>query len=118
MYRVNLLRLKKFILSFFLLLFFTSCSASNHAGVTYVDEPQLDVVDEQTWFTYYQDQFDAFEGSVLSPPENYPMVARQAYQRASVEWNDKVSSAKTNTMLIWIGTLILVPTTIMLIAMP
>lgn len=112
------LNFKRVLLSVFVFTLFVSCSASNHAGITYVKEPPENTSDEQTWFSYYQDQFDAFEGNVLSPPENYPKVARQAYQRASLEWEEKLSSASNKTMLAYIAAGILIPIAITLALTP
>lgn len=109
MSRNYLLKLAKISTTIFLVTLFMSCSAASHVGQTFVNEPSINESNEQTWFTYYQDQFDAFEGNVLSPQDNYPKVARQAYQRASLDWNNKVSSAKSSSQLLLIGGLILIP---------
>jgi len=86
------------VLAAFLLV---SCTASRHAGVASIQRPALTETDENTWFTYWQDQLDAFEGRVLAPPLEYPAVAKSAYQRAVQEWNMKVADAQTNTILVW-----------------
>jgi hypothetical protein len=80
-----------------------SCSASEHAGVAYKQTPALTEKDENVWFEYYQDQLDAHRGKVISPPMNYPPVAKSAYNRAAQEWNLKVQEAQTQTYIAWIA---------------
>ena len=79
-----------------------SCSASQHAGVTTIKEPSLSENDQNIWFSYYQDQFDALEGNVMPPGEQYPKSAHQGYEQAKDEWNKKVSRAKGRTTLLYV----------------
>ena len=65
--------------------------------MTSVDLPLASEENESAWFLYYQDQFDAHMGSVASPSDQYPQVASRAYERAKVDWNQKVLSAKRRT---------------------
>ena len=81
---------------------FISCTASQHAGITNVKEPPLSESNQSVWFLYYQDQFDAFKGNVLSPSDEYPQSAHQGYEQAKDEWNNKVNRAKGRTTLIYI----------------
>lgn len=80
-----------------------SCSASEHAGVSYKKRPALTETDEQVWLEYWQDQFDARRGKVITPPMEYPAVAHNAYQRAAQDWNLKEQEARTQTYIAWIA---------------
>lgn len=51
------------------------------------------------WFSYWEDQFDAYEGNVIAPGSEYPEVARQQYQRAKTDWDKKVEVANTKSQL-------------------
>jgi len=80
-----------------------SCSASQHAGKTNVSRPSASETNEALWFTYWQDQFDAYEGNVVAPTTpQYPEVAIQAYQQAKAEWNHKADEAATKTKILLI----------------
>jgi hypothetical protein len=81
-----------------------SCSASEHAGVTYKQRPAMTENNENVWFAYWEDQFDAQSGRVVAPPMEYPAVARSAYGRAQQEWNMKVQDAAANTSTAYIVT--------------
>lgn len=82
------------------LLFLGSCSASKHVGVTLVKEPSLREVSEEKWLIYWQDQFDANSGKVNPPSDEFPDVARRAYQKAKIEWDIRVTEARMNTWLV------------------
>jgi hypothetical protein len=95
--------------------FLSSCAASQHAGVANIQRPALTETNEDTWFTYWQDQLDAFEGRVLAPPMEYPAVAKSAYARANQEWNMKVADASTKTYLAWSGGAVLLSVLLLLV---
>ena len=79
-----------------------SCSASEHAGVSYKRRPTLTEANETVWFEYWQDQLDANRGKVIAPPLEYPAVAKSAYERAVQDWNMKVNEAQTQTNIAWV----------------
>lgn len=83
--------------------------AGTHPGVTVVPSPAATEQDANKWFAYYQDQVDAYKGVVLPPSDQSPTAAKQGYQRAVVYWGDKVNSAKSKSLLAWIGVLVIVP---------
>jgi hypothetical protein len=78
-----------------------SCSASEHASVSYKHRPPLTETNETTWFSYWEDQLDANRGRVISPPMEYPPVAHSAYERAVQDWNMKANEAQTKTYIAW-----------------
>jgi len=80
-----------------------SCSASEHAGVSYKRRPALTESNETVWFEYWQDQLDANRGKVIAPPMEYPAVAKSAYQRAVQDWNMKADEAETKTYIAYIA---------------
>lgn len=83
-------------------LLFSSCAqsfygapkpVSVHPGVTVVAKPPLAEKDEKKWFTYYQDQFDAYEGMVAMPSDEYPEIAKTAYYKAKKEREAKMNQS-------------------------
>jgi hypothetical protein len=102
MIRKSLTHIVRFLVPVLVVSLLTSCAASDHAGKTYIQRPALTVTDENTWFSYWQDQFDAMEGRVIAPSLDYPKEAHSAYDRAAQEWGMKVSDASTKTTLAWI----------------
>ena len=56
-----------------------------------------------TWFNYYQDQFDAYEGDVIPPDNNYPNAATLGFEKALADWKVKDKKATKNTILVSIG---------------
>ena len=80
-----------------------SCSASEHAGVSYKRRPALTEANESVWFEYWQDQFDAYRGKVIAPPMEYPAVAKSAYDRAAQDWNLKAQEADSKTTIAWVA---------------
>jgi hypothetical protein len=80
-----------------------SCSASQHAGVSYKRRPALTETNETVWFEYWQDQFDANRGKVIAPPMDYPPVAKSAYDRAAQDWNLKAKEAENQTTIAWVA---------------
>lgn len=66
-------------------------STSQHAGIVTVPRPATTEQDANTWFMYYRDQFDAFEGAVLPPSAESPDVEKQAYQRAAGDYRARAS---------------------------
>ena len=96
------LKITRVIVALLVVSMFISCTASQHAGVTTIIEPPLSENNQSAWFLYYQDQFDAFKGNVMSPSNQYPEPAHQGYEQAKDEWNKKVSQAKGKTTLLFI----------------
>jgi hypothetical protein len=85
-----------------------SCAASQHAGVTYVNKPSMKETNEALWLSYWQDQFDAYNGNVVQPSTvEYNQSAINAYQRAKMEWDEKVFMASTNSSILLYGGLTL-----------
>lgn len=88
------------IMFLLIFLFLGSCSASKHAGVTLVKEPSVGEVSEEKWIVYWQDQFDAKSGNVNPPYDEFPDVARRAYQKAKIEWDNRTTEARMNTLIL------------------
>ena len=89
-----------------------SCTASKHLGTTTIQKPSKKELNEEAWFTYWQDQLDANGGYVPAPfSSDYPQSAVEGYNRAKVDWDAKVQQAKLGTACIWgsagIGLLVL-----------
>ena len=84
-----------------------SCSASTHYGVTTVAEPPKQESDVNKWFLYYQDQFDATSGKVSSPSEEYPIQAKEGYQKALENWKTKVKDKSSISTPIVVGLVII-----------
>lgn len=80
--------------------FLVSCTASQHAGILKVTRPALTETDEAIWYAYYEDQFDGYDGKVVSPGAEYPEAARRGYERAMHDWDGKNANALVNTFLI------------------
>jgi hypothetical protein len=95
-------------------LFFVGCSVSTHPGVTTIAKPSQNENTEAVWLNYYQDQFDAYKGAVIAPTSEYPDAAKQAFQRAASEYQNKVVTAANKTQLSWLGGSILVAIIIVL----
>jgi hypothetical protein len=64
---------------------------SKHPGTTSVQKPAITESDEGKWFSYYQDQFDCYEGQVSLPSE--PEEAKKGYFLAKKEWDEAVRNA-------------------------
>jgi hypothetical protein len=97
-------------LSLILFLFMVGCTASQHAGVATIRKPQLTDNREAVWLSYWQDQFDAYEGNVVPPQSGtYPQVAIDAWQRAKLQWDHKVETASANNSIIIYSTLAILP---------
>ncbi len=77
-----------------------SCTASQHAGVATIHQPPLAENNDSTWFSYYQDQFDAYEGKVLPPGDQYPQAAQKAYQQAKKDRESKELNAFWGTVVV------------------
>jgi hypothetical protein len=71
--------------------------------MTYKKRPLMTEKNENVWFEYWEDQFDARGGRVIAPSMQYPQVAHNAYGRALQEWNMKASDASTKTVLTIVG---------------
>ena len=84
-------------------LLFTGCAASRHPGQTSITKPATAERSEAAWYAYWEDQFDGYKGNVIAPGPEYPEAARQAYQRAKTNWDRKVSSAYTRSVLLGFG---------------
>jgi len=83
-------------------LFLMSFSASQHFGTTLVNQPSLSEESEMVWFQYWQDQFDGYAGRVIAPlAGKYPEGAVKGYQRALLDWEQKLKKAQLNTYLIY-----------------
>ena len=105
-----LIQYSKLFLSACLILsiMFMSCSASQHAGITYVNKPPMKEANEALWLSYWQDQFDAFKGNVVAPESSeYNQGSINSYQRAKMEWDEKVTIAATNSSILLYGGLTL-----------
>lgn len=89
--------IKKILIPILICSVLISCSASRHAGITHVKQPLLSEEDENKWFAYYQDRFDANKGEVVLPTAQYPKSAHEGYKRAEEDWNRKVQKANTAT---------------------
>ena len=103
------IKITSFILAICIL--FESCGASNHLGKTFVQKPDASATDQQKWFAYYQDQFDAYggqavppQGAILEsegytpPAGTYNQAAIDGYQQAQMDWSVKVKKASRGTM--------------------
>lgn len=80
-----------------------SCSASNHIGITTIDEPPISETAISVWAAYYYDQLDAFEGAVAPPDPKYPDAAKKGYTEALGAWNEQVKYARGRTTLLTIS---------------
>lgn len=80
-----------------------ACSAATHAGLTYLQKPDKNEKNTQIWYNYWEDQLDAFEGNVVIPQHGeFSQIAIEAFQKAKMEWDDKVKTAGFNTgLLTW-----------------
>ena len=98
------IQITSFILAICIL--FESCSASYHLGKTFLQKPDANSTDQQKWFAYYQDQFDAYggqavppQGAILEsegytpPAGTYNQDAIDGYQQAQMDWSVKVKKA-------------------------
>lgn len=92
-----MISLRKYLVLFLICSLLISCSASRHAGISYVRQPLLSEQDENKWFIFYQDRFDAEKGDVLPPTERYTKSAYDGYNRAKDDWDVKVQKANTST---------------------
>jgi hypothetical protein len=99
----SILKLTRFIVPLIITSLLVSCATSQHAGVTTISEPTFETDNESTGFLYYQDQFDAKEGNVVLPPDQYPQASIRPYQRARVDWDQKKQQAKVKTIAAYTG---------------
>jgi hypothetical protein len=86
-----------------------------------VNVPLISETDENIWYLYYQDIFDAYQGRVAPPLEKYPTASYRAFNRAKEEWDKKVEAKKASgtplvilaigLAIIIIAAALLVPTT-------
>ena len=54
--------------------------------------------DEPAWFNYYQDQLDAYKGAaVYAPDDSYSKEAKEGFQRAMLDWENKKDKAPTKS---------------------
>lgn len=60
---------------------------------------------EEVWRVYYEDQFDAFEGNVAMPTNEFPQSAKLGYYNAKKHWDKLVRNAEINRQ---IGTRVLI----------
>lgn len=105
------------LLFLFGVFFMWGCAASMHAGMTTVPKPSMTETNAAVWLNYWQDQFDGYQGNVVSPQsEKYPQAAVDAYQRAKMEWNRKVETAATNSQILIYGGSIVATLIIVLVA--
>jgi hypothetical protein len=93
-----MINLRKYFIPILVCSLLISCSASRHAGITNVKQPLFSEPNENKWFIFYQDRFDAFNGNVLAPTEQYPQSALDGYKRAKEEWEMKVQKMNNFTM--------------------
>ncbi len=82
---------------------FVSCSPSSHLGKTSVEKPAMTETDPAKWQRYYEDQLDAYKGTVFAPASGYPNAAFEGYKMATLTWDGKVSKAVTGTTLLCAG---------------
>lgn len=94
-----MISLKKSLVLLLICSLLISCSASRHAGISYIRQPLLSEQDENKWFIFYQDRFDAEKGDVLPPTERYPKSAYDGYNRAKDDWDIKVQKANTASVI-------------------
>lgn len=78
---------------------------SKHSGVTNVPKPSMKETNEEAWRVYYEDQFDAFEGNVAMPTNEFPESAKIGYYNAKKNWDKLVRNAEINRQ---IGTRVLI----------
>ena len=97
-----ILKLSHFVIPAVISSLLVSCIASQHVGVTTIQQPMFSEENESVWFQYYQDQFDTKEGNVVLPSEGYPQAAVQAYQRARTAWENKVQEAQRKTIALYV----------------
>lgn len=62
-------------------------------------------LNEEVWRIYYEDQFDAFEGNVAMPTNEFPESAKLGYYNAKKHWDKLVRNAEINRQ---IGTRVLI----------
>lgn len=70
-----------------------SCNASTHLGVFTIAEPAKSEQDVNQWYLFYQDQFDAKNGDVSKPSNDYPLQATEGYDKAAKDWHEKVKKS-------------------------
>jgi hypothetical protein len=105
------------IIPFLIISLLLSCagSASLHPGMNFVERPRITETDEQIWFLYYQDIFDANEGKVASPSDKWSIAAHRGYERAKKEWAIKSESKKVNMIPYIVLGMVVIVTIIILI---
>lgn len=55
--------------------------------------------DEKVCFVYYDYQFDAFEGNVAMPSNEFPESAKLGYYNAKKNWDKLVRNAEINRQI-------------------
>ncbi len=98
--KLNGFKATRFLVTVLILSLLMSCSASQHAGVTTIKQPLITENDESEWFSYYEDQFDAYKGKVSPPEDQHPQAAHKAYQLAKDDWDSKAGDARLTTILV------------------
>lgn len=78
-------------------------SVSRHRGIATVPQPTTTEQDAGRWYAFYEDQFDAFEGTVLPPSDSANDAQKQGYQRAASDWQRRVVSKAWKQSFIWAG---------------
>ena len=85
-----------------------SCSASQHAGKLHKKRPPMNETNENVWYEYWQDQFDARKGKVIPPSSKFPEVARNAFILAHEDRKEKEQTASLNTIFTVMGSILAV----------
>ena len=80
-----------------------SCSPSTHLGKTTYDKPSMSETDVSKWYSYYDDQLDAYRANVVPPLNGYPDAAQEGYKKARLHWEDKQKNARTNSYVLGLG---------------
>lgn len=68
-------------------------SISQHPGVAVVPKPSIQEKDDLVWADYYKDQYDAYEGHVMPPSDQYPESAKRGFYMAKKDWETKYAKA-------------------------
>jgi hypothetical protein len=88
-----MLKAVRFLVPVLILSLLMSCTASQHAGVTTIGQPPITENNESAWFSYYRDQFDAYEGNVSPVDTQYPRAAHRAHQLAKKDRDSRELNA-------------------------
>jgi len=78
-------------------------SVSRHRGITTVPQPTSTEQDVGKWFAFYEDQFDAYEGTVIPPSSSASDAQKQGYQRAASDWQRRLTDKTWKQGFIWAG---------------